>query len=110
MNRLVWWAILVTGVLSTVTADVFMKKAAASWSLRSYSLGCLFYAITIPGWYFYMKGTRFATCGVLYSILTDSLILLLGVAYSEKRSAFANGSDSASAWRLFFCFQRSRRP
>lgn len=84
MNRFVWWMILVSGAISTVAADVFMKKAADSWSLRSYSLGCLFYAITIPGWYFYMKGTRFATCGVLYSSFTDCLILLIGVAYFRE--------------------------
>jgi multidrug transporter EmrE-like cation transporter len=84
MNRFVWWATLVTSALSVVAADVFMKKAAISWSIRSYGLGWLFYVISIPGWYFYLKGTRFATCGVLFSIFTDSLILLLGVIYFRE--------------------------
>lgn len=79
---------MVLGSVSTVIADVFIKKATVSWNLRAYVLGCLFYIATIPGWYFYMKGTKFATCGMLYSTLTNTLLFLLGISYFNESVSF----------------------
>ena len=83
-------AVLIGIILSAVTVvgDSLVKHASlgvafSQW--KSLLLGALIYGLTAFGWFFVMRRLKLSTVGVLYSVSTAILLVLISVFYFKER-------------------------
>ena len=83
-------AILIGVLLSVVTVigDSLVKKASLGASFPGMGLlilGAIVYGLTAFGWFFVMRRLKLSTVGVLYSVSTAVLLVLISVFYFKEK-------------------------
>ncbi|KKR09705.1 MAG: hypothetical protein UT37_C0012G0009 [Parcubacteria group bacterium GW2011_GWA2_39_18] len=79
--------------LAGVIGDFFIKLSGASLSrfieIKWFIIGFLIYASTAFGWFYVMKHIKLSSLGVIYSITTVLLLVIVGVfIFHEKLNVY----------------------
>lgn len=91
MTRTNLTLITVALAIICVGADYLLKRASEMSSpFRTYyfSLGCILYVVSAPGWVIVFQHSKLSTIGAVFSIVVVLLLAIIGVfAFRENLSA-----------------------
>ncbi|MBA3733293.1 EamA family transporter [Patescibacteria group bacterium] len=93
MSSLISFIIIICLAIVGVSADYFIKLSGNSekYIIISYFfIGMVIYALTAFGWFYVMKNTRLSVLGIIYSVSTSVLLLMIGVIFFKEQLTVYN--------------------
>ncbi len=80
---MVFWTLIIS--LGAIVADVFLKQAAETKNNWLLGFGIVLYAVDAVLWYWVYKSVKFSTVGIVYSVFTILLTVLIGTFYFKEQ-------------------------